>query len=240
VAEQPLLSIAISCYTNERLNDVLELLDSVKAQNYPRIETIVVVERSTELLDRIKQYANEKLQLPVKTVFNYGEQGLSAARNLGIKEANGDIIAFVDDDALLLPDWADEMVKSYEDASVIGVTGPISPLWKDELVDWFPSEFDWILGATGFSGLEEIKDVRNVFGANMSFRKEAFSSSGVFLTYLGAKGGGASGKHELVGDETELSMRVKKKTGKRLVFNPGAGIMHKVYKCCDIRLSFSG
>lgn len=230
MAEQPLLSTVITSYTIDRLNDIFELLDSIKAQTYNHTETILVVERSVELFDRIKQYAEEKAIPNVKVVFNHGEPGLSAARNLGVKEARGDIIAFIDDDALPSPNWAEETVKTYEDKSVIGVTGPILPLWKDEPMDWFPDELDWILSCAAWSNITDKREVRNVFGTNMSFRREAFDSSGLFLTHLGAKGGGGTGKHELVGDETEFSIRVRRRTGKRILYNPNIKAWHKVYK----------
>ena len=81
----------------DRLEDILELLDSVKAQAYPNLETIFVAECSKELFDRVKVYG-EKQDIPnLKVVFNDGEQGASAARNLGIKHARGNIVAFIDD-----------------------------------------------------------------------------------------------------------------------------------------------
>jgi GT2 family glycosyltransferase len=230
VAEQPLLSTVITSYTTDRLKDIFELLDSIKAQTYNHIETILVIERSMELSDQIKQYVEERAIPSVKAVFNHGEPGLSAARNLGVKEAGGDIIAFIDDDALPSPNWAEEMVKTYQDKSVIGATGPVLPLWKDEPVEWFPDELDWILSCAAFSGITSKKEVRNVFGTNMSFRRDAFDSSGLFLTHLGAKGGGETGKHELVGDETEFSIRVKRRTGKHILYNPNIKAWHKVYK----------
>ncbi len=231
MTELPLLSIVVSAYTPRRLRDILELLDSIREQSYPRIETVVVVEKSAELFDRVKEYAAKNTLHPVKVIFNNnGETGLSSARNTGIKESKGDIIAFVDDDALLFPDWAEQTVKTYEDSSVIGVTGPISPRWEDGGITWFPREFDWILSCSGFSGLNRTAEVRNVYGTNMSFRREAFEKGGLFLNHLGARGGGETGKHELVGDETELSIRVRERTGKRLLFNPRARVSHRVYK----------
>jgi cellulose synthase/poly-beta-1,6-N-acetylglucosamine synthase-like glycosyltransferase len=214
----------------DRLNAILELLDSIKAQTYPNTETIVIVERSMELLDRLKQYINEETIPNTKGVFNNGEHGLSAARNLGVKETRGDIIAFIDDDALPAPDWAEEMVKTYRDDSVIGVTGPSLPLWEDEAISWVPEEFYWIIGGSGFSEWTEKREVRNVSGTNMSFRREAFDTGGLFLTQLGARGGGESGKHEFVGDETEFSIRVSRKTGKRIMYNPKVKVQHRVYK----------
>ena len=215
----------------KRLKDILELLDSIKAQSYPRIETIVVVEKSKVLFNYVRKYAVENTLQPVRVVFNYNDEtGLSAARNIGIQEAKGDIIAFVDDDALLFPDWAEHMVETYEDSSVIGVTGPILPLWEEGVIAWFPRELDWILSCSGFSGLSCTAEVRNVYGTNMSFRRESFEKAGLFLTRLGARGGGETGKHELVGDETELSLRVRERTGKRILFNPQVKVSHRVYK----------
>ncbi len=226
-----LVSVVISAYTLSRLEDILELLDSIRAQSYPRIETIVVVEKSKVLFNYVKEYSEKSTPPAAKVIFNSSaETGLSAARNIGIKEAKGDIIAFVDDDSLPFPDWAEQMVKTYEDGSVIGATGPILPLWEDGEIPWFPREFDWILSCSGFSGITRLAEVRNVYGTNMSFRREALEKAGMFLTNLGARGGGETGKHELVGDETELSLRVREKTGKRILFNPQVRVRHRVYK----------
>jgi len=141
VTEQPLLSVVITSYTLDRLKDITALLDSVKAQTYNCLETILVIERSAELLERVRQYGEERAVPNMKVIFNYGEPGASASRNLGIKEAKGDIIAFVDDDVLLSPEWAEEMGKAYlEDDSIIGVAGSAEPLWEDESMSWFPEE----------------------------------------------------------------------------------------------------
>jgi len=216
----------------ERLNDVLELLDSIKDQTCRNIETIFVAERSRELYNRTKIYAKEKGIPNPKVLFNDGELGLSAARNLGIKEAEGDIIAFVDDDTLLYPDWAEEMVKTYEDDSVIGVTGPAIPLWEDEsAASWFPEEFYWIVGCTAWSDWNGIKEVRNAWGQGMSFKREAFQIAGPFSTEIGFdKGGYRQGLFTLdIGDDVELSLRVRMKTGKSIVGNPKVRLWHRVH-----------
>lgn len=207
----PTLSVVITSYTLDRLNDITELLDSLKTQTRNPDEIIMVVEKSVELHDRVKQYVEEKTAQNIQVVFNDGEPGLSAGRNLGIKEAKGDIIAFIDDDALPSPDWAEELVKTYRDDSVIGVTGPAVPLWEDESMAWFPEEFNWIIGGTAWyadSRSNGITPVRNVWGMNMAFRKEAFELAGVFSTKLGLN----SDKGTLA-EEDELSIRIRQKTG---------------------------
>ena len=92
-------------------------------------------------------------------------------------EANGDIITFTDDDALPFPEWLEEIVKTFTGGdSIIGVTGLALPLWQEESMNWFPEEFYWMIGCTAFSKLTEVEEVRNAWGANMSFTKEAFIS----------------------------------------------------------------
>ena len=76
--DNPSLSVIITSCTTERLNDIYELLDSIKAQTYPSIETLFVAERSRELLDKVNSYAGEKNILNLKVLFNDGEPGLSA------------------------------------------------------------------------------------------------------------------------------------------------------------------
>lgn len=225
MTDSPLLSIVITSYSMDRLKDVAELLDSIKTQPYPNVETIFVAERSTELMEQVRSYASQNNISALKVLFNCGDPGLSAARNVGIKEAIGDIIAFVDDDVIPFPDWAEEMVKTYEDETIIGATGPALPLWKDGEADWLPKEFDWIISCTAFSEWDQLTDARSVWGMNMSFRKEAFALAGGFSTDIG----GIQGKR-LHSEEVELSDRIRRQTKKRIVFNPKVRVEHKVYK----------
>jgi len=223
------VSIIVSSYTIDRFGDLTELVDSIQSQTYNNIETIIVAERSHELFHKIRAHVEVKGYSNIQILFNEGEWGAAAARNMGIMQACGNILAFVDDDALLFPHWAEEIVKTYEeDGSIIGIAGPILPLWQDEPKDWFPREFYWIFSCTYWDWTEKV-EVRNGYLTNMSFRREAFDLCGLFQEELGAKGGGESGKHELVGEETEFSIRVKEKTGKIIIYNPEVKVRHRVY-----------
>lgn len=230
MARQSLLSVVITSYTTERLNDIYELLDSIKAQSYQNLETIFVAEQSTELVDRVKTHACEKDIANLKVIFNQGEPGLSAARNLGIEQTTGEIIAFVDDDVVLFPYWAEEMVKVYEDDTIIGVTGPAFPLWEDETMSWFPEEFYWIIGCTAWSGWNEVREVRNAWGMNMSFRRKAFESAEVFSPKFGLHSSHRTEWSDPPSEDVDLSLRAKRQTGKRIVYVPGAKVKHRVYK----------
>jgi GT2 family glycosyltransferase len=225
----PLLSIVATSYSTDRLKDIFNLLNSIKQQAYPYIETIFVTERSLELHNKVKGYASERVIPKVQVLFNEAEPGASAARNLGIKHSNGEIIALVDDDVTLFPDWAEEMVKTYQDDSIIGATGPALPMWEDESMRWFPDEFSWLWGGTLWGDWHnEIREIKNVGGMNCSFRREAFDKAGGYLTSLKTLQEG--GWFQPTGEEVEFSLRVRRITGKRIVFNPKVKVYHKVYK----------
>jgi GT2 family glycosyltransferase len=222
VVNTPLLSIVVTAYTTERLNDIFELLDSIKTQTYHYLEIIFVAERSQDLFVKVKSYAGEN-RINVKMLFNSGEAGLSAARNIGIRESKGEIVAFIDDDTVLFPTWAEETIKAYKDDSIIGITGPALPLWEDTSMSWFPEELYWIISCTGWSGWTELKEVRNAWGMNMSFRREAFDKSGLFLNEFGYHKG-------LMAEDNEFSLRVRQQTAKRIMYCPSARVMHRVHR----------
>jgi len=227
--ELPRISIITTSYTMERLADIKELLDSIHAQTYKNIEVLVVTERSQELTDSIGAYIARRGYPGMMVLYNKGERGLSAARNLGMKQASGDILAFVDDDAILLPGWAEETAKTYaEDSSIIGATGPILPQWERDSMAWFPREFYWIFSCTYWDWTEKT-EVRNGYGTNISFRREAFDLCGLFRVGLGVKGHGKAGWQGPGGEETEFSLRARLKTGKRIVYSPEVKAKHKVY-----------
>ena len=176
----------------------------------------------------MKEYG-ERVRFPgFKVLLNEGEPGLSAARNLGVMNAKGDIIGFVDDDVVLFPDWAEEAVKSFDDDSVIGITGPALPLWEDPKMSWFPEEFYWIISCTAWFDCGEKREVRNAWGMNMAFKKEAFELCGLFQNEFGFHKG-------LFAEDNEFSLRAKEKTGKRIVLCPEMKLWHRVHK---YRLSF--
>lgn len=228
IRHQALLSIVITSFTTERMNDIFELLDSIKSQTYQFIETVFVIERSEELYDRVREYGREQSIPSLRVVFGGNRLGLSGARNLGIQEVHGDIVAFVDDDVVLFPDWAREMVNSYEDESVIGVTGPGLPLWEDESLTWLPEEFYWITSCTAFTGWSELMPVRSAWGMNMSFRKEAFNYC-LFSEAHGQTKGEQEAWKAGPPDDAEFSVNLRLRTGKLILYNPRVRVQHRVY-----------
>jgi GT2 family glycosyltransferase len=225
------VSVILTTYATHRLKDLEDALDSLQAQTYPNLEIIFVGESAPGVCDHVLSYARERAITNLRSVFNGGTPGLSAARNLGIQEARGEIIAFMDDDAVAFPDWAQEMASSLaKDDGPIAVTGPALPAWEDQSMDWFPEEFFWIISCHApASAREQPHGVRNVWGVNMGFRREAFDR-GCFDERLGGNMGAVDGcKLGLLGEDTLFSIRVRQQTGRPLVYNPRLRVWHKVY-----------
>lgn len=214
------VSVIISTYTKERFEDVVRCIDSLKKQSRRPYEIILVLDP----LDDLISFYMENLDFEnVKIVVSDGF-GLSKARNKGISVAEGDIIAFIDDDA-----WADEMwlknlTRNFSDEDVWVVGGKIVPVFDVGRPRWLTEELDWIVGCT-YKGMPEVKaEVRNPIGANMSFRREAFEIAGLFRTEVGRYG-----KKLLGSEETEFSMRLKNlKQDVKIIYDPSAVVYHRV------------
>jgi len=225
------ISIVVTSYSVRQMNDIQDLLYSIKNQSYRDIETIFITERSQELFSILK---TKECDFPgLKVIFNDRIPGMSASRNMGAKMASGEIVAFVDDDAVLTKQWAEETARVYDnDSGIIGLTGPILPLWEESAMAWFPREFYWLFSCTYFDW-KEVKEVRNGYGTNISFRKEVFDKGMFFATGLGGVGskqGPDFKKQKTTAEETELSLKIRAVTGKRIEYNPKIVVYHKVYR----------
>jgi len=227
----PLLSIIITTYTLQRLKDVQELLDSLKAQTYPNLEIIFVGERAPELCEKVTVYAEERGFDNLKILFNNGASGLSHARNLGVQHANGEIIAFTDDHAVAPPEWAENVEKTFAKyPSIIGLTGPSLPLWEHEKTSWFPEEFYWMLSCRVVPETSEAYEVRNPWGVNMAFRKEAFQFCQFSELFGVSNQGMPEGvKLGLVCDDSDFGVRISQQSRRPIMFSPGVKILNKVH-----------
>ena len=213
------VSIVICAYASERWDAICRAVDSVTRQTRPPQEIFVVVDHNTPL------FARARRELEAATVIeNQGPRGLSAARNTGLACAGGDIVAFLDDDAVASPSWLEQLLKWYRSWPVVGVGGSIVPLWEAGRPRRFPREFDWVVGCT-YAGLPVTAGpVRNLIGANMSFRRSALISIGGFRGSFGRIGSYPAGC-----EETDACIRLTRAAPtRRLVYDPHAVVHHHV------------
>ena len=215
----PHISVIICAYTEERWDDLVAAVESVHRQTIPPLEVIVVVDHNAVLQERVRASLSG-----VVIVENDQPRGLSGARNSGIAVARGDVLAFLDDDAIADPNWLEYLSSSYADDRVFGVGGAIIPAWPDMRPLWFPEEFDWVVGCT-YKGMPTTASlVRNLIGANMSFRSVVFQEVGGFSSDIGRVG-----TRPLGCEETELCIRVRQHWRDRiLLYQPQAKVYHRV------------
>jgi glycosyltransferase involved in cell wall biosynthesis len=150
------------------------------------------------------------------------EVGLSAARNTAIKEANGQILCFLDDDAVPEPEWLEQLVRGYaSNPRVMSVGGAIIPIYEAALPVWFPKDMEFIFKPVVQSDeLHRVNYPYYPYGANFSFRAEAVKLVGFFNTSLGYKG-----KNLIPCEETEFLLRLEK-TGYDILMEPRAIVRH--------------
>ncbi|WP_343246127.1 glycosyltransferase family 2 protein [Streptomyces sp. SID5785] len=226
-AGPPSVSVVVCVYTQERWEDILAAVDSVRAQSRPALETLLVVDHNPVLLDRLRaRYADTAGVHAVRVLANAGPRGLSAGRNTGIAAARGEVVAFLDDDAVAERDWLRWFTEAYADPAVMAVGGRTEPVWASgRRPAWFPEEFDWVVGCT-YRGLPRGKvRVRNVLGGNASFRRTAFDAAGGFATGIGRDGD----KRPLGCEETELCIRLTRaRPDAVLLIDDRAVIHHRV------------
>jgi glycosyltransferase involved in cell wall biosynthesis len=215
----PAISVIICAYTTDRWLDLLAAVDSIRKQTRPALEVIVAVDHDSALAGRARE-----LRPPVLVTENRGTRGLSDTRNAGIALARGDVIAFLDDDAFAAPEWLERLAAGYTRPEVLGVGGAVEPRWAGGRPRGFPTEFDWVVGCT-YRGLPtSTEPVRNLIGANMSFRREVFDGTLTFRAGIGRVGAQPEGC-----EETELCIRARRgRPGAVLLYDPSARVAHRV------------
>ncbi|WP_405593190.1 glycosyltransferase family 2 protein [Streptomyces sp. NBC_01092] len=232
------VSVVICAYTEDRWEDTLAAVESVREQSLPALETLLVVDHNPALLDRLRDEYDKDPGTgyrgpAVRVLPNAGPQGLSAGRNTGIALALGTVIAFLDDDAVAERDWLRHMAAPYTDPRVMAVGGRTVPAWASgRRPSWFPAEFDWVVGCS-YKGLPEGRiRVRNVLGGNASFRRTAFEAVGGFAIGIGRDGD----KRPLGCEETELCIRLTQAVPEAVLLIDDRAVIH--HKVPDARKRF--
>ncbi|MBB2911150.1 glycosyltransferase involved in cell wall biosynthesis [Streptosporangium becharense] len=217
-------SVVICVYTEERWEDIRAAVESVENQRRKPHEIILVVDYNPDLHLRLKREYPHAV-----VVENTQEKGLSGGKNTGAAIATGDIVAYLDDDAVAEPGWLEALEEGFQDPSVVGVGGLTRPLWASgRRPGWYPHEFDWTVGCTYRGMPTKRAPIRNVMGGNAAFRRQLVGDVGGFHTGIGRSVQGRKPR-PLGCEETEFCIRLSQRMpGSIMLFEPRAVIGHKV------------
>lgn len=212
------VTVVVCAFTEARWTQLQRAVASLHRQTRPPDEVLVVIDHNEALFDRART------GLDAEVLRNVAAQGLSGARNTGCAAAGGDVVAFLDDDAHAEPDWLERLLEAYAEPGVLGVGGGVEAMFESARPAFLPTEFDWVVGCSYRGQPTARADVRNMIGANMSFRREVFSRVGGFEQSLGR-----IGSRPLGCEETELCLRARAAWPEgRIVLEPAARVHHAV------------
>ena len=223
----PRISIIVATYN--RAKQLLGTLESLVQQDLPAVEWECVVVDNNSKDDTQKLFSGfvEKHSEFNLRIVREERQGLSFARNRGIEESRGEIIAIIDDDELVNKEFAKsylELFTKCDNAVVAG--GRVVPNYPSGRPSWL-SHFTEkpIANPTDWGdNIRKFPKGRIPAGGNMAFRREILLKYGGFDTTLGRVGGKLTG-----GEESDLFERLAN-DGVEFWYVPDAIIYHIIAK----------
>jgi hypothetical protein len=192
----PKVSIVIN--TDARAKPLATCLESLRYLRYPNFEVVVVAGPTRDGTHELCESWGDAIKFGRCPVRN-----LSQSRNIGIAMAAGDIVAYIDDDAVPEPEWLDDVVPAFEDTQV-GVAGGFlhdhtgkTYQWKFGTANRFgTADTSWKRPAPEFNFPHSF-NTPQVIGANSVFRRSA-------LVHIG----GFDEEYEYFLDETDVTVRI--------------------------------
>lgn len=220
------LSLVIPTYN--RSGQLLETLESVVQQSVDASlwECIIVDNNSKDdthlaIVTFIAQHPEVNLRYAFEP-----QQGLSHARNCGISLSSGDIVAFIDDDETIVPEFVQSYIDLFDShADAMAAGGAIVAHYQSGTPRWM-SRFvaQPIANPMNFGRKVRLFPRRRCpGGGNMALRRELFDSIGAFDTELGRKGTALIG-----GEECDLFERIRE-CRLPIYYVPEAIIYHRIY-----------
>jgi glycosyltransferase involved in cell wall biosynthesis len=222
------MRVSIVICTLNRAALLPRLLGALREQAPADGDEVIVVDNGStdDTAEIVTRAAAASAGFPIRYQLE-PEQGLSHARNRGITASSGEIVAFIDDDALPEPGWLAAHRDAYRhDRRVGAVGGPIQLLFETERPRWVTRSFEQLLGLYDLGPTRRLYAVdtghETPSGGNMSFRRTTFDEIGLFDPELGRRG-----EDFLAGEEYELAHRLFA-AGWRAVYEPTAAVRHLV------------
>lgn len=151
------------------------------------------------------------------------QQGLSYARNRGVKEANGDILVFLDDDAFVQENYVSNLINHLKTNSEIkAFGGKITPFYESGVEPKWMSKwsYSWVSAIDYSDTVTCFGENAYPIGANMGIRKDLISQFDGFNTELGR-----TGKNMMAGEEKDMWSKVRAK-GIDIYYLPDVAVKH--------------
>jgi len=181
---------------------------------------IIVNNNSTDSTQQIAESFCE--ECPNFRVVREEKQGLSHARNRGWREAAGEYVAYIDDDAKASPDWCELILEGFQTVrpEPAAVGGEIFPWYEKKPPEWFSDEFEIRTWGKEKGFLQPPNASCGFSGSNMAFPKFILERFGGFSPDFGMVG-----EKMNMGDETQLFLRLYNSKLK-FWYNPKIKVFH--------------
>lgn len=208
-----MIDVIIITYNRcEELKDVLDSLHHQDGTEYIDYEITVVDNNSSDatrdVIEEFQRLSNENIRYVFEKT-----QGQAAARNRGIRETKGDIVAFIDDDEIASERWLSVIHKKFSLSDANCLTGKIIPIWNCEKPKWYHENMHGVIGHVDHGNATFILN-DEMSGGNMAMRRTLFEQYGGFRLDRG--------------EDAEFSYRVLKKGSCQILYCSEMLVYHKV------------
>jgi glycosyltransferase involved in cell wall biosynthesis len=224
------MNVTVIVCTYNRHEILAKALESVFASRLPdsvKWEILVVDNNSRDQTREVVEEFGNRHPARVRYLFE-PQPGKSFALNAGIREARGEIIAFMDDDVTVEPTWLQNLTATLYSDQWAGTGGRTRPAQSIPVPRWLAMEGPYSLGgilAAAFDFGDEPCELQVApYGANMAFRKAMFEKYGAFRTDMGPS---PSRETPRPNEDTEFGRRLMA-AGEHLRYEPSAVAYHPV------------
>lgn len=220
-----MFSIIVCTYNRDKF--LYGALQCIAKNGYPTeaYEIVLVNNLSTDNTEaECKKFASDYPDVDFH-YFVETQQGLSFARNRGIKESHGDFLVFLDDDSYIQKDYLinlQRQIEAHTDAAAFG--GKIEPLFESgEAPKWLSKwTYSWVSAIDLGKNVSIFQGKAFPIGANMGIKKDFIAQIGLFNTQLGR-----SKKNLMGGEEKDLFERVRNNGG-NIYYFPDVLVHHVI------------
>ncbi len=219
--------VTITIQTYNRSAVLAETLESLRPLQCPagvEYEILVVDNNSTDDTPQVLQKYGVLLAPRLRSVFE-PQQGLSHARNRALREAQGEIVSFLDDDVKVDPGWLAAVTSAFQEHAAAVVGGRSYLIYPSRRPSWLPEDCEYLLSKLDYGDQVLVDTDKELYGLNLSVRKELALRVGGFDPSLGRKGSSSLRS----GEEVEFLRKIRA-LDRRVIYAPKAVVGHMVSK----------